>query len=116
MVSSSVCRAVLLALFSLLIAFVHTETVLDTSLTSRDHQDTMSGDPPAEGTTKAPFQDVTDQSFTFDYEDSTLPQILDEDGGVLGPGAITAIVIAVFLGASVLLALIVITVRKFTAS
>uniref|UniRef100_A0A3Q1FKF9 Secondary ossification center associated regulator of chondrocyte maturation n=1 Tax=Acanthochromis polyacanthus TaxID=80966 RepID=A0A3Q1FKF9_9TELE len=36
--------------------------------------------------------------------------------GVLGPGAITAIVIAVFLGASVLLALIVITLRKFTAS
>lgn len=36
--------------------------------------------------------------------------------GVLGPGAITAIVIAVFLGASVLLALVVITLRKFTAS
>lgn len=36
--------------------------------------------------------------------------------GLLGPGAITAIVIAVFLGASVLLALIVITLRKFTAS
>uniref|UniRef100_A0A3P9DIN8 Secondary ossification center associated regulator of chondrocyte maturation n=1 Tax=Maylandia zebra TaxID=106582 RepID=A0A3P9DIN8_9CICH len=34
----------------------------------------------------------------------------------MGPGAITAIVIAVFLGASVLLALIVITLRKFTAS
>uniref|UniRef100_A0A3Q2YPU6 Secondary ossification center associated regulator of chondrocyte maturation n=1 Tax=Hippocampus comes TaxID=109280 RepID=A0A3Q2YPU6_HIPCM len=36
--------------------------------------------------------------------------------GVLGPGAITAIVIAVFLGASVLLALIVIMLRKFAAS
>uniref|UniRef100_A0A3P8QY52 Secondary ossification center associated regulator of chondrocyte maturation n=1 Tax=Astatotilapia calliptera TaxID=8154 RepID=A0A3P8QY52_ASTCA len=36
--------------------------------------------------------------------------------GAMGPGAITAIVIAVFLGASVLLALIVITLRKFTAS
>lgn len=36
--------------------------------------------------------------------------------GVLGAGAITAIVIAVFLGASVLLALIVIALRKFTSS
>uniref|UniRef100_A0A3Q4HFH0 Secondary ossification center associated regulator of chondrocyte maturation n=1 Tax=Neolamprologus brichardi TaxID=32507 RepID=A0A3Q4HFH0_NEOBR len=40
----------------------------------------------------------------------------DEPPRAMGPGAITAIVIAVFLGASVLLALIVITLRKFTAS
>uniref|UniRef100_A0A4W6DLY9 Secondary ossification center associated regulator of chondrocyte maturation n=1 Tax=Lates calcarifer TaxID=8187 RepID=A0A4W6DLY9_LATCA len=58
------------------------ETVSDSASTTRDNQDTMSGEPPR----------------------------------VLGPGAITAIVIAVFLGASVLLALIVITLRKFTAS
>ncbi|KAK1790932.1 hypothetical protein P4O66_014770, partial [Electrophorus voltai] len=64
-------------------------------------------------TTKDPFPEQTHNTFTIDYEDST--ESFDEDG-VLGPGAITAIVIAVFLGASVLLALIVITLRKFTSS
>ncbi|XP_054452852.1 protein SNORC [Anoplopoma fimbria] len=112
--SSSICRFVLLVLLSLLVAFVHTETVADS--TTRDNQDTMSGEPPGDVTTKYPFQDTTEQSFTFDYEDTTHSQALDEEEGVLGPGAITAIVIAVFLGASVLLALIVITLRKFTAS
>ncbi|KAM6918612.1 uncharacterized protein snorc [Xenentodon cancila] len=110
MVRSSICRVVLLVLFSLLIVFVHTETV-DSALTIQDHQDTMSGDPPSDVTTKEPSKDVT-ESFTFDYADNTL----DESEGILGPGAITAIVIAVFLGASVLLALIVITLRKLTAS
>ncbi|KAF0021913.1 hypothetical protein F2P81_000577 [Scophthalmus maximus] len=76
----------------------------------------MSGEPPGDVTTKGPFQDMTEQSFTSDYEDTTHSQAVDEEEGVLGPGAITAIVIAVFLGASVLLALIVITLRKFTAS
>lgn len=106
----------------------------------------MSGEPPSDVTTKDPFQDMTEQPYTLDYEDATHPQAIDEEegktdpvfwatvflpvvqiqsiktasfsvrSGVLGPGAITAIVIAVFLGASVLLALIVITLRKFTAS
>ncbi|XP_069548020.1 protein SNORC [Brachyistius frenatus] len=111
--SSSVCRVVLLVLLSLLVAFVHTETVADTVSTSRDNQDTISGDPPSDITTKDPFQE---QPITYDYEDATHSQALDVEEGVLGPGAITAIVIAVFLGASVLLALIVITLRKFTAS
>ncbi|KAM4556484.1 uncharacterized protein snorc [Fundulus diaphanus] len=115
MVHSSICRAVLV-LFSLLLAIAHAETVLDPALSSRDHQDAMSGDPPADVTTKNPFLDRAAQTYTFDFEDATHPPILDEDEGVLGPGAITAIVIAVFLGASVLLALIVITIRKFTAS
>ncbi|XP_028283934.1 protein SNORC [Parambassis ranga] len=114
--SSSVCRVVVLVLFSLLVAFVQTETFADPASTSRDNQDTMSGEPPSDVTTKDPFQDMTEQSFTYDYEDSTHPQDEDAEEGVLGPGAITAIVIAVFLGASVLLALIVITLRKFTAS
>uniref|UniRef100_A0A096M0Z4 Secondary ossification center associated regulator of chondrocyte maturation n=1 Tax=Poecilia formosa TaxID=48698 RepID=A0A096M0Z4_POEFO len=95
------------------------ETVLDPALSSRDHQDAMSGDPPVwmtEVTTKSHFLDNPGQTYTFDFEDSTQPPILDEGEGVLGPGAITAIVVAVFLGASVLLALIVITIRKFTAS
>ncbi|XP_047444574.1 protein SNORC [Mugil cephalus] len=114
--SNGVCRVVLLVLFSLLVAFVHTETVGDPVSTTRDNQDTMSGEPPGEVTTKEPFPDTTEQTFTYDYEDTTHSQPLDEEEGVLGPGAITAIVIAVFLGASVLLALIVITLRKFTAS
>lgn len=88
---------------------------------------------------------MTGQPFTFHYTDSTQVPASEEEGtnyivinvlnslvgllthtplphprfvcpGVLGPGAITAIVIAVFLGASVLLALIIITLRKFTAS
>lgn len=113
--SSCICTVVPLVLFSLLVAFVHTETVADPASTARDNQDTMSGEPPSDVTTRAPFQDVTEQSFTYDYEDATHSHALDEEG-VLGPGAITAIVIAVFLGASVLLALIVITLRKFTAS
>ena len=36
--------------------------------------------------------------------------------GMLGPGAIAAIVIAVILGASVVIALIVITLKKFTTA
>lgn len=36
--------------------------------------------------------------------------------GALGPGAIGAIVIAALLGTSVIVALIVITLRKFSAS
>ncbi|KAM4728967.1 protein SNORC [Anableps anableps] len=115
MVHSSICR-VILVFFSLLLVLAHTETVLDPTLTIRDHQDAMSGEPPSEVTTKNPFLDSPGQTYTFDFEDSTHAPILDEDEGVLGPGAITAIVIAVFLGASVLLALIVITIRKFTTS
>lgn len=112
--SSSICRFFLLVLLGLMVAFVHTETVADPA--TRDNQDTMSGEPPSDVTTRDPFQDMTEQSFTLDYEDSTHSQAMEEEEGVLGPGAITAIVIAVFLGASVLLALIVITLRKFTAS
>ncbi|XP_030015493.1 protein SNORC [Sphaeramia orbicularis] len=114
--SNSICRVVLLGLLGLLFAFVSTETVADPALTSRDNQDTMSGEMPSDVTTKDPFHDLTEHSFTYDYEDATHTQTIDEEEGVLGPGAITAIVIAVFLGASVLLALIVITLRKFTAS
>nr|XP_008292743.1 PREDICTED: uncharacterized protein C2orf82 homolog [Stegastes partitus] len=85
------------------------------SETARDNQDTMSGEPPSDVTTRVPFRDMTEQSFTYDYEDATHSNALDEEG-VLGPGAITAIVIAVFLGASVLIALICIALQKFTAS
>ncbi|XP_072220561.1 uncharacterized protein snorc [Leuresthes tenuis] len=115
MVRSIICRVVLLVLFGLLVDFVNAETVADPSFASRDHQDTISGDPPSDVTTKDPLQVMT-EPFTYDYAEATNSQTLDEDQGVLGPGAITAIVIAVSLGASVLLALIVITLRKFMAS
>lgn len=114
---SSAPHLVLLALLGLCVALSQTETVADPSPTLQsENQDTPSGEEPIDVTTKDPFQELTENSFTFDYEDMTHPTVMGEDEGVLGPGAITAIVIAVFLGASVLLALIVITLRKFTAS
>lgn len=115
MVPYNICRVVILVLLGLLVTLVHTESIEDPALASRDTQDTMSGELPSDVTTKDPFQ-PTGEPVTYDYEDSTHTQDLDEEEGALGPGAITAIVIAVFLGASVLLALIVITLRKFTAS
>lgn len=54
------------------------ETVLDPALTSRDHQDAMSGDPPTEVTTKNP---LTGQTYIFEYDESTNPPIMDEDEG-----------------------------------
>ncbi|XP_036412530.1 protein SNORC [Colossoma macropomum] len=114
--SSTQSRFLLLAALAVCVAFVRTETIAEVSPTLQsDNQDTLSGGgAPSDVTTKDPFQDLTQSSFT-DYEDSTDTPTVEEEG-VLGPGAITAIVIAVFLGASVLLALIVITLRKFTAS
>lgn len=58
--------------------------MLNPSLTSRDHQDTMSGDPPVEGTTKTPVLDFTGHPVTEDYEDATLSQTLEEDEGEAG--------------------------------
>lgn len=46
-----------------------------------DHQDTMSGEPPGDATTKSPFQQVTEQPFTFDYDDATYSQGIEEEGG-----------------------------------
>ncbi|XP_072296505.1 uncharacterized protein snorc isoform X2 [Eucyclogobius newberryi] len=104
---NTICRVALLMLLGFLVTFVSA----DPALTSRDSQDTSGDDLPTEVTTKE-----TGESVTYDYEDTTPTQTLGEEEDFLGPGAITAIVIAVFLGASVLLALIVITLRKFTAS
>ena len=44
------------------------------------------------------------------------PAVISVPAGSLGPGAIGAIVIASLLGTSVLVALVVITLRKFSAS
>lgn len=57
------------------------ETVSDSASTTRDNQDTMSGEPPSDVTTKDPFQDMTEQSFTSDYEDTTHSQAMDEEEG-----------------------------------
>ncbi|CAL8366817.1 unnamed protein product [Boreogadus saida] len=111
---SGLCRF-LLVLLGLSVAATRAETIGDSLPTLQgENQDTMSGDVSYDATTKEPIQEVTDCCFT--YEDSTHSQAVDQVEGVLGLGAITAIVIAVFLGASVLLALIVITLRKFTSS
>ncbi|XP_055739129.1 protein SNORC-like [Salvelinus fontinalis] len=114
---SSVSRLVLLVLLGLWVATIHSETVEDPTPTLQgDNKDTLSGGGAYDVTTKDPFKDMTERVLTLEYEDTTHSQAMDEEEGVLGPGAITAIVIAVFLGASVLLALIVITLRKFIAS
>ncbi|KAM5326913.1 protein SNORC isoform 2-T2 [Glossophaga mutica] len=49
-------------------------------------------------------------------EDSTAQEHLDHSGGSLGPGAIAAIVIAALLATCVVLALVVVALRKFSAS
>ncbi|XP_040609027.1 protein SNORC isoform X3 [Mesocricetus auratus] len=49
-------------------------------------------------------------------EDNTPPAGVDQDTGSLGPGAIAAIVIAALLATCVVLALVVVALRKFSAS
>ncbi|XP_047398892.1 protein SNORC [Sciurus carolinensis] len=49
-------------------------------------------------------------------EDSTSRERLDQGGGSLGPGAIAAIVIAALLATCVVLALVVVALRKFSTS
>ncbi|XP_058603204.1 protein SNORC [Onychostoma macrolepis] len=115
---SGLSQLVFIGALAICMAFVQSETVADSSPTlQNDNQDTLSGAGSFDVTTKVAVQDPTENSYTFDYDDGTHTITKeDEEEVVLGPGAITAIVIAVFLGASVLLALIVITLRKFTAS
>ncbi|XP_060690247.1 protein SNORC-like [Hemiscyllium ocellatum] len=65
--------------------------------------------------TVTPGNSVEDSSMTSDYgyfPDDSEPV----ERGSLGPGAISAIVIAAVLGVSVLFSLIIITVRKLSAS
>ncbi|XP_060049377.1 protein SNORC [Erinaceus europaeus] len=49
-------------------------------------------------------------------EDSTAREHLDQGAGSLGPGAVAAIVIAALLATCVVLALVVVALRKFSAS
>ncbi|NXU38775.1 SNORC protein, partial [Drymodes brunneopygia] len=70
-------------------------------------------------TTPAQLSDATafpPYTSELEPEDTTHLHRLDAGDGSLGPGAIGAIVIASLLGTSVLVALVVITLRKFLAS
>ncbi|NXX44389.1 SNORC protein, partial [Tricholaema leucomelas] len=73
----------------------------------------------AAATTTARASDATafpPYTSKLEPEDTTHLHRLDAGDGSLGPGAIGAIVIASLLGTSVLVALVVITLRKFSAS
>lgn len=51
------------------------ETLADPASTSRDNQDTMSGELPSDVTTKDPFQDMTEQSTYYYVDDSPTPGV-----------------------------------------
>ncbi|KAJ8410910.1 hypothetical protein AAFF_G00188670 [Aldrovandia affinis] len=107
----------IVTLLGLCLTAAWTESVADLPPTPQSESlETSSGGGVFDVTTKDPFHDITENAFTFEYEDATHSQPIDGEDGVLGPGAIAAIVIAVILGASVLIALIVITLKKFTAA
>ncbi|XP_015216977.1 protein SNORC [Lepisosteus oculatus] len=110
-------RLFLLLLLGLWTAAARTETAADPAPTPQsESQETCSGGGSYDVTTRDPPHDLTDNTFTFEYEDTTHSQPMDRGDGVLGPGAIAAIVIAVILGASVLIALVVITLKRFTTA
>ncbi|NXJ14689.1 SNORC protein, partial [Odontophorus gujanensis] len=78
-----------------------------------------SGSGPFDAATTARLSDATafaPYTSELEPEDTTHLHRLDAGDGSLGPGAIGAIVIASLLGTSVLVALVVITLRKFSAS
>ncbi|XP_041118927.1 protein SNORC isoform X1 [Polyodon spathula] len=125
----------LLTFLGSLLAAVRSETPAGHAPTPQsDSLDTSSGGGAYDITTRGTFHELTHAPFTVEYEDTTHSQPVDREtvfqckqwhllscspsppAGSLGPGAIAAIVIAVILGASVLMALIVITVKKFTSS
>ncbi|XP_022423694.1 protein SNORC isoform X2 [Neophocaena asiaeorientalis asiaeorientalis] len=78
-----------------------------------------SGEGPAESTSPAREPAVSGPpapTAAPSPEDSTARERLDQGGGSLGPGAIAAIVIAALLATCVVLALVVVALRKFSAS
>uniref|UniRef100_A0A8C5S1K0 Secondary ossification center associated regulator of chondrocyte maturation n=1 Tax=Laticauda laticaudata TaxID=8630 RepID=A0A8C5S1K0_LATLA len=84
-----------------------------------DPPELPSGGGAVETTPPVRFSDSTGfPSYTSDYEleDTTHFHQLENDNESLGPGAIGAIVIATLLGTSVIVALIVITLRKCSSS
>lgn len=73
-----------LSVFLFFFCFVSSspETVGDPAPTLQgDNQDTVSGGGAYDVTTKDPFQDMTERSFTYDYEDTTHPQTMEEEEG-----------------------------------
>ncbi|XP_066565867.1 protein SNORC [Amia ocellicauda] len=117
MASSKPQRFFLLTLLGLWMATARTETVAEPSPTPHsENLETTSGAGAYDITTRYPLRDHTD--YVIEYVDTThsMDQPMDHEESVLGPGAIAAIVIAVILGASVLIALIVITLKKFTTA
>ncbi|XP_025768280.1 protein SNORC [Puma concolor] len=78
-----------------------------------------SGEDPVESTSPAREPEATGPpapTAAPSPEDSTAGERLDQGGGSLGPGAIAAIVIAALLATCVVLALVVVALRKFSAS
>ncbi|XP_072560549.1 protein SNORC-like [Paramormyrops kingsleyae] len=104
-----------LAVLALCANATRSEAMADPS-PQADNPEMSSGGGAYDITTRNPFQELTRKALTSEYEDLTHSQPLDDDYGVLGPGAISVIVIAVFLGTSALLALTVISLRKLAAS
>ncbi|XP_055502448.1 protein SNORC-like [Leucoraja erinacea] len=101
---------------TILMAFTGLASEIQDSLvlgSSSEAVETSSGGGAVEMVTPGP--NVEDSSMTSDYgyyPDDTEPV----EKGSLGPGAISAIVIAAVLGVSVLFSLVIITVRKLSAS
>ncbi|XP_059711192.1 protein SNORC isoform X2 [Haemorhous mexicanus] len=116
-----VLRLVLLTLCSILVPAVLAEY-------PQDAVPTLWNEPPELPSGAGPFDAATATArlsdatafppYTSELEpdDTTHLHRLDTGDGSLGPGAIGAIVIASLLGTSVLVALVVITLRKFSAS
>ncbi|XP_075057854.1 protein SNORC isoform X2 [Mixophyes fleayi] len=75
-----------------------------------------SGAEPIETTPSVRLHDVTGPPPDASEPYPTYGDTLGNSDGSLGPGAVAAIVLAALLGTSVLIALIVITLRKFSAS
>ncbi|KAJ6669197.1 hypothetical protein lerEdw1_008006 [Lerista edwardsae] len=117
-----VLRLILLTTCGVLVPFVKTAEYPQGPIPTlwNDPLDLPSGVGPLETTTTtARFSDSPGfPPYTSDYEpeDTTHLHRLDDGNGSLGPGAIGAIVIAALLGTSVIVALIVIALRKFSAS
>nr|XP_056706109.1 protein SNORC isoform X1 [Euleptes europaea] len=118
---TTVLRLILLTLSGILLPFVKAAEYPQGPIPTlwNDPPELPSGGGPLETTTTARFSDSPGfPPYTSDYEqeDTTHLHQLDDGNGSLGPGAIGAIVIAALLGTSVIVALIVITLRKFSAS
>ncbi|XP_028648095.2 protein SNORC isoform X2 [Erpetoichthys calabaricus] len=118
-VRSSQKLSLVYALLFLWMATVQTAAPADPIPTPENvNIETSSGGGSIDVTTKGASHGLTEYPITteYEYEDITYSQPVDREDGSLGPGAIAAIVLAVILGTSVLIALVIITLKKFTTS